>query len=105
MNTQQLIELLKLTNNSSNNSELPFEVGEKYFIRTVTYHLTGRVKQIIGKFIILEDAAWIADSGRFSEAITKGVLDEVEPVKEWIVNSDSITDAGKWEFKLPREVK
>ena len=25
-------------------------VGEKFFFRTVTYHLTGRVKKVIGVF-------------------------------------------------------
>lgn len=85
------------------NAELPFEIGSSYFIRTVTYHLTGRITRIAGQFLVLEDAAWIADSGRFSEAIDEGRLNEVEPVNGLvIVNMNSITDAFNWAHELPR---
>lgn len=106
-----LMELLKLALENkadlptNRESECPFAVGEKYLIRTVTFFLTGQVKAITGKFLILKDAAWIADTGRFSQAITKGVLDEVEPVDEAIVNMDAIVDAFPWTHKLPTEVK
>ena len=86
--------------------EVPFKVGGSYFIRTVTYFATGRVKAIVGNFLVLEDAAWIADSGRFNEAINKGILSEVEPVEvDMFVNFNSITDAFPWRHKLPREVQ
>ena len=86
--------------------DVPFKVGGSYFIRTVTYFATGRVKAIVGQFLVLEDAAWIADTGRFREAIMKGVLNEVEPVEvDMFVNINSITDAFVWGHKLPREQK
>ena len=85
---------------------VPFKVGDAYFIRTVTYFATGRVKAIVGQFLVLEDAAWIADTGRFREAIMKGILNEVEPVEvAMFVNISSITDAFPWTHKLPREQK
>ena len=91
---------------SENTTGYPFEVGQSYFIRTATYHCTGRVKAIQSHFLILEDAAWIADSGRFNEAINDGKLSEVEPVNvEMGVNIDSIIDYFEWKYKLPREVK
>src|SRR3990167_10922572 len=65
-------------------------VGQKLFIRTVTYHMTGKVTKRMGAFIQLEDAAWIADSGRFSDAIKKGDLNEVEPVGTAWVNLSKI---------------
>lgn len=86
-------------------SELPFEIGEKYYIRTVTYHQTGKVKKIVGKFLILEQAAWIADSGRFMQAILEGKLDEVEPVGTCYVNTDTIIDAYPISWKLPTDQK
>ena len=99
-----LHESLKVKSNSNN--EYPFTVGESYFIRTVTYHLTGKVNQIKGKFLILEEAAWIADSGRFMQAINDGTLGEVEPIKVVaIVNIDTITDAFPWMHELPRDQK
>ena len=86
--------------------DLPFRVGEAYFIRTVTYFATGRVKVIVGSFLVLEDAAWIADTGRFSDALAKGVMNEVEPVStEMFVNTNSIIDVFPWKHKLPTERK
>lgn len=82
--------------------KVPFKIGSAYYIRTVTYHCTGRVKAIVGQFLVLEDGAWIADSGRFRDAIMKGVLSEVEPVEvDMFVNLNSITDAFSWKHKLP----
>jgi len=86
-------------------NELKDFVGKKLFIRTVTYHLAGKVKKIVGNFLVLEDAAWIADSGRFMSAIKDGVLNEVEPVEEAIVNLNSIVDMFPWNHKLPRTQK
>lgn len=87
-------------------SELPFGIGESWFFRTVTHHHTGRIKRIVGKFIILEDAAWIADDGRFMGAIESGNLNEVEPITgEFVINSDTIIDATKWRHELPRSQK
>lgn len=82
-----------------------FQIGQAYFIRTVTYHLTGRVTAIVDGFLLLEDAAWIADSGRFTAAIRDGKLSEVEPVDTAIVSLASITDAFPWAHALPRGQK
>ena len=82
----------------------PFEIGGCYFFRTVTYFATGRVVAIHGDFIELEDGAWVADTGRFQEAIMQGVLSEVEPVDvPMYVNMNTITDAFVWKTELPRK--
>lgn len=78
-------------------------VGEKFFFRTVTYHLTGRVKKVIGNIIELENAAWIADSGRFMNAIKEGKLNEVEPVGRAYINLSSVTDFFPWKHTLPEK--
>jgi len=78
-------------------------VGEKFYFRTVTYHLTGRVKKVIGSILELENAAWVADSGRFMNAIKEGKLNEVEPVGRAYVNMDSVTDFFPWKHKLPEK--
>ena len=80
-------------------------VGEKFFFRTVTYHLTGKVKKVMGTILELEDAAWIADSGRFSDALKTGKLNEVEPCGVAFVNVNSLTDFFPWIHKLPTEQK
>lgn len=80
-------------------------VGGKYYFRTVTYHLTGEVKEIVGCFAYLKNAAWIADSGRFMGAIKDGTLNEIEPVGDAFVNLDTVTDFFPWKHKLPSEQK
>jgi len=80
-------------------------VGKKLFLRTVTYHMVGKVEKTIGKILQLSDASWVADSGRFMNAIKEGTLDEVEPVGTWFVNLDATTDFGIWKHKLPKEQK
>lgn len=82
-----------------------FEIGKSYFFRTVTYHLVGRLAGIDGDFLLLEEASWVADSGRFMNALQQGVLSEVEPVGDAIVNQQSICDAFPWRHKLPKEQK
>ena len=76
-------------------------VGGKFYFRTVTYHLTGEVKKIVGRFAYLKMAAWIADSGRFQQAIKDGTLNEVEPVGDAFINLDTVTDFFPWTHKLP----
>lgn len=44
-----------------------FEIGAEVFIKTVTYNYTGRIVDVNAGFVFLEDVAWIADSGRFTE--------------------------------------
>ena len=83
----------------------PFEGGEAYFIRTVTYHLVGRVKHVLRDFLILEEASWVADSGRFTQAIADGKLSEVEPVGMAYVSLGAITDAFPWGHALPKGQK
>ena len=78
-------------------------VGEKFFFRTVTYHMTGRVKKVLGSILELENAAWIADSGRFMNAIKDGKLNEVEPVGRAYININSIVDFFPWKHALPEK--
>ncbi len=97
---------VKKSNLQYKNQEVPFQVGKNYFIRTVTYFVTGKVKAISGHFLVLDEGAWIADTGRFSNAIDEGKLNEVEPVSvDIFVNLNSISDAFIWKHELPRKQK
>ena len=83
-----------------------FAVGSKVFIRTITMYYTGRIRAITEGFVILEDAAWIADSGRFSDALKNGTLSEVEPFPDPVaVQKAVIVDVTAWNFELPEEQK
>lgn len=86
-------------------SSLDDIVGEKLFLRTVTYHFLGKCVKKMGNFIQLEGASWIADSGRFMDFIIEGKINEVEPVGTWFVNLDTVTDFGIWKHELPKEQK
>ena len=79
--------------------------GKNVLIRTVTNFYTGEVTEETSKFLRLSKAAWIADTGRFSEALEKSVFGEVEPYpRPVIVMKSAIVDVTEID-KLPREVK
>jgi predicted CopG family antitoxin len=80
-------------------------VGQKLFLRTVTYHILGKVTKIVGDILVLETASWVADSGRFMNAIQTGELNEVEPLGDWFVNLMTVTDFGLWKHDLPTKQK
>lgn len=85
------------------NKETPFTIGENWFIRTLTYHQVGKVVAIQGDFLILDSGSWVADSGRFAEALVGGTLSELEFVGKIIVNLGNIVDAFPWNHELPKE--
>jgi hypothetical protein len=81
-------------------------VGKSFFFRTVTYHMIGKVvAQHPGGLLELDSASWIADSGRFADAIKFGKLNEVEPVGKAYVSLRSVTDFFPWTHALPTEQK
>lgn len=92
-NLCQIIELLE--DKKETVSECPWQIGKKYFIRTVTMHLTGELTFIGKQELVLKDAAWIADSGRFHEAIKDpSKCNEIEPfAKPVIIGRGAIVDA------------
>ena len=92
--------------NTPNNRPTAFVVGKCYFIRTVTYHSVGRLLAIFPEELVLEDASWVADSGRFHTALKTGQLDEVEPfIDAAIIARGGIIDATVWSHDLPKVQK
>jgi hypothetical protein len=84
-------------------NELKDLIGKSLFLRTVTYHIIGKVYNVTGTILWLKQASWVADSGRFMDAIKYGTLKEVEPVGSWFVNISTVTDGGPWVHPLPTE--
>lgn len=89
-------ELVAMFGGITANNIHPFNVGGKYFIRTVTHHHTGRLVKVLPSELVLEDAAWIADDGRLTEALKTGNFNEVEmfpPGTQVIIGRASVIDA------------
>lgn len=85
----------------------PFIKGKNYLIRTITMCDIGRCVDVVGNFLILEKASWIADTGRFNECLVDPLkFNEVEPFKhELYINLNSIVDATLFPYDLPEEPK
>lgn len=94
--------------NGQSDAAHPYQIGKNYFIRTVTHHLTGRLVKVTAQELVLEEAAWIADDGRFHDALKTGKLNEVEPFpqdEQVLVGRGSLIDAVVWKHALPKEQK
>lgn len=84
----------------------PFKIGEQYLIRTVTMIVLGKLDKVFDGELVMSSASWVADTGRFYDALKTGKLNEVEPfTDDVIVGRGSIIDATVWAHKLPREQK
>lgn len=84
-----------------------WQIGSAYLIRTVTMIQTGRLVAVTDQELVLEDAAWIADTGRFSDAVRGGSFLEVEPFPDGqvIIGRGAVIDACAVPFALPRSQK
>lgn len=103
---KQIKEIQQMTSCCSSEEGCPWVLGKNYFIRTVTIHLIGKLCFVSDKELLLKDASWVADRGRFHDALKTGELNEVEPfVNNVIVNRGSVIDATVWGHCLPTEQK
>ena len=96
---EQDISTTQLT--ESTNSTF-WQIGKSYFMRTVTMSLVGELKEINSEEILLKKCSWIADTGRFHDALRDGNFDEIEPfVNDVLVNRHSLIDCTRWMHALP----
>jgi len=69
----------------------PYKLGQAYLVETVTKFFTGRLMAVHAGELVLTDAAWIADTGRYMQAVASGDFSEVEPITgPIVVNRGSI---------------
>ena len=90
-----ILTLLDLDSSKTSKSQSPFKIGKNYHIRTVTMAHAGTVKSICGNFIVLENASWVADTGRFNEYLrdTAKVKENETFKNDVIIGLGSIVDA------------
>jgi len=96
--------LLEMNQSGECKSGHPFAVGQNYLIRTVTMTVCGCLSAVYPNELVLECASWIADTGRFADALRDvEKLSEIEPFPgQVIVGRGAIVDAccPTWD-KLP----
>jgi hypothetical protein len=86
----------------------PYKINENYFIRTVTFHYTGKLVEVYNQELVLKDASWIPDDGRFADALKTGNFNEVEPYpceENVIIGRGAIIDATIFNHVLPQVQK
>lgn len=74
----------------------PWRIGKNYFIRTVTYHHTGKLVGVTRHELVLTNAAWIADDGRMTQSLKNCEFNEVEMFptgQDVIIGRGSLIDA------------
>ncbi len=80
MDINEALELLSALSKPKGDTSHPWQIGKNYFIRTVTMAQTGKLVAVHEKELVLERAAWIADTGRFADAMADtSKFSEVEP--------------------------
>lgn len=80
-------------------------IGSKWLFRTVTLYSLGEVKKVVGRFVYLKNASWIADTGKFSDCLKNGTIDANEYVGDVFVNMDTVVDFFPWKHDLPKTTK
>lgn len=77
--------------------QLCYPIGKTMFIRTVTHHLVGVVKAVGKTELLLKGGTvmWVADDGRFTQAVETGSFSETEAYakNDVVVGRGSIIDA------------
>lgn len=105
----QVKELAKIATGMSGSisTEHPYQIGKNYFLRTVTMYYIGKLVRVLPQELVLEDAVWVADAGRFHQAMTDGTLSEVEPfgTGEVVIGRGALVDASLWAHKVPKSQK
>jgi hypothetical protein len=78
-------------------------VGRKVFIRTVTHYFIGELVGMDQQCFYLRSAAWVAETARWSDTVSKGTLNEVEPYPEDLtvcVSRAAFIDIFEWDQEL-----
>lgn len=97
---------------NQNHSDRPFTIhdilanGKNVLIRTVTNYFIGTVNDVDVSWVTLKPSAWVADSGRLSEALKTGRLAEYEELPDGnMVMMPAVVDVIPWMHEIPRGSK
>jgi hypothetical protein len=98
------------TQTNQTNKPHPFEIGKNYFIRTVTMSHVGKLEAVYDDILVLSSASWVADTGRFNNAMKSGLeaidSSEIEPfVNNVFIGRGALIDMTIYNFPLPTKQK
>jgi hypothetical protein len=81
--------------------------GKNVIVRSVTMIYTGKLEAVYRQELVLSDAAWIADAGRWVSAVRDGTYAEVEPYPDGkiVLGRGAIADVSAAGGALPRSQK
>lgn len=101
------VKQIKSLLSSETQTSHPYRIGKNYFVRTVTHYYVGRLVAVHAQELVIENASWIADTGRFHVALQDGIFDEIEPypIGQVVIGRGSIIDASLYTGELPQEAK
>ena len=70
-------------------------------------YYVGRLKEVHENELVLTECSWVADTGRFHNALRNGVFSEIEPFvsEEVIVARGALIDMCHWGHAIPTEQK
>ena len=80
--------------------------GVNVFIRAIPFHYVGLLVDMDDEDIELAHASWVADSGRFADALATGSFEELEPYPgdgQILLRRELCAEISIWPHKLPRE--
>jgi hypothetical protein len=75
-----------------------YPVGDQVMIRTVTMIYVGTLIDVTDNELVIVRAAWIPDTGRWSEFMRNGTAEEVEPYVQTetvLVSRGAVLDVSK----------
>jgi len=92
---EQIAEIIKTAIPAAPADGHPYKVGQHYCIRTLTMIQTGRLEAVYAGELVLSDACWVADTGRWTQFLTDPAsASEIELFAETvIVQRSNIIDA------------
>jgi hypothetical protein len=102
---------LEKTTNVVRTKEKGWVIGNNYLIRTVTHIQVGRLVDVNDKEVLLENASWVADTGRFSNMLKNGLesesSSEIESFGDGLVlvGRGAIVDVVEYKHSLPSKQK
>jgi len=88
------------------NPVYPYEIGKNYMFLTVTRYYTGTLVDVTPTELVISNAAWVAHTDRYSNALNTGVLRSVEPIPgQVILGRGGMIEISEWTHTLPKDVK